>query len=211
MSYCSWAREMSTWNRSTASSPRLHKCAPESSGTPCRDRGDAPAGRSQNPCRGRWILDSRSARLSRKRGNAARPRRRYRSESPRAERNRHAAQYPGTDRRTLSAHRRSVQIGHRRQVPALLAPRPAGLADAPRHRAGAVVRQDPAVDPRRRHDAADDGLPVHGFRSQFYELATRCLNKRTPPSNPDYRFDSPTTPTPLPARAFELLGVSFAV
>ena len=34
-----------------------------------------------------------------------------------------------------------------------------------------------------------------------------CLNKVSLPSNQKYRFDLPTKPTPLQARAFELLGV----
>ena len=57
----------------------------------------------------------------------------------------------------------------------------------------------------------DDGLPVHSFRTLLDDLATLCLNKLSLPSNPSYRFDMPTTPTPLQARALELLGVANAV
>jgi hypothetical protein len=57
----------------------------------------------------------------------------------------------------------------------------------------------------------DDGLPVHSFRSLLNDLATVCLNKVSLPSNQNYRFDLPTKPTPLQARAFELLGVGLAM
>jgi len=40
------------------------------------------------------------------------------------------------------------------------------------------------------------------------DKATLCLNKVTLPSNQKYRFELPTKPTPLQARAGELLGVS---
>ena len=39
------------------------------------------------------------------------------------------------------------------------------------------------------------------------DKATLCLNKVTLPSNQKYRFELPTKPTPLQARAGELLGV----
>jgi len=52
---------------------------------------------------------------------------------------------------------------------------------------------------------------VHSFRSLLDDLATLCLNKLSLPSNPSYRFDMPTTPTPVQARALELLGVGSAV
>ena len=55
--------------------------------------------------------------------------------------------------------------------------------------------------------ATDDGLPVHSFRSLLSDLATLCLNQVSLPSNPTYRFELPTKPTPLQARAFELLAV----
>jgi hypothetical protein len=52
---------------------------------------------------------------------------------------------------------------------------------------------------------------VHNFRSLLNDLATLCLNKVSLPSNHKYRFDLPTTPTPLQARAFELLGVGLTM
>ena len=56
-----------------------------------------------------------------------------------------------------------------------------------------------------------DSLPVHSFRSLLSDLATLCLNKVSLPSNQKYRFELPTMPTPLQARAGELLGVSLGV
>ena len=83
-------------------------------------------------------------------------------------------------------------------------------------RAAAAAERRSIVAPAQRSPAAkrkiaarrtDDGLPVHSFRSLINDLATLCLNKVSLPSNPKYRFDLPTKPTPLQARAFDLLGV----
>jgi hypothetical protein len=87
-------------------------------------------------------------------------------------------------------------------------------------RAAAAAERKSIVAPAQRSPAAtrkatsrrtDDGLPVHSFRSLLNDLATLCLNKVSLPSNHKYRFDLPTTPTPLQARAFELLGVGIAM
>jgi hypothetical protein len=87
-------------------------------------------------------------------------------------------------------------------------------------RAAAAAERTSIVAPAQRSPAAkrkaalrrtDDGLPVHSFRSLINDLATLCLNKVSLPSNRKYRFDLPTKPTPLQARAFELLGVGLAV
>lgn len=87
-------------------------------------------------------------------------------------------------------------------------------------RAAAAAERKSIVAPAERSPAArrkiatrrtDDGLPVHSFRSLLDDLATLCLNKLSLPSNPSYRFDMPTTPTPLQARALELLGVGSAL
>jgi hypothetical protein len=84
-------------------------------------------------------------------------------------------------------------------------------------RAAAAAQRSSIVAPAQRSPAAkrkvtsrhtDDGLPVHSFRSLLDDLATLCLNKVSPPRNPKYHFDLPTRPTPLQARAFELLGVA---
>jgi hypothetical protein len=85
-------------------------------------------------------------------------------------------------------------------------------------RASAAAERQSIVAPAQRSPAAmrkiasrrtDDGLPVHSFRSLISDLATLCLNKVSLPSNQKYHFELPTKPTPLQARAFELLGVSF--
>lgn len=87
-------------------------------------------------------------------------------------------------------------------------------------RAAASAQRKSIVAPAQRSPAAkrkvaarrtDDGMPIHSFRSLLGDLATICLNKVAMPSNPTYRFDLPTTPTPLQARALELLGVGLAM
>ena len=87
-------------------------------------------------------------------------------------------------------------------------------------RAAAAAERRSIVAPAVRSPAAkrkvatrrtDDGLPVHSFRSLINDLATLCLNKVSLPSNRKYRFDLPTNPTPLQARAFELLGVGIGM
>jgi len=87
-------------------------------------------------------------------------------------------------------------------------------------RAAAAEQRTSIVAPAQRSPAAkrkaalrrtDDGLPVHSFRSLITDLATLCLNKVSLPSNQKYRFDLPTKPTPLQARAFELLGVGLGM
>jgi len=82
---------------------------------------------------------------------------------------------------------------------------------------GAAAERGSIVAPAERSAAAtrkaaarrtDDDVPVHSFRGLLDDLGTLCLNTISLPSNPDYSFDQPTKPTPLQARAFELLGVS---
>jgi hypothetical protein len=87
-------------------------------------------------------------------------------------------------------------------------------------RAAAAAERKSIVAPAERSPAArrkvatrrtDDGLPVHSFRTLLNDLATVCLNKVSLPSNPKCRFELPTKPTPLQARAFELLGVGLGL
>jgi len=82
---------------------------------------------------------------------------------------------------------------------------------------GAAAERSSVVAPAQRSEAAtrksaarrtDDDLPLHSFPSLLEDLATLCLNTISLPSNPDYSFEQPTKPTPLQAKAFELLGVS---
>ena len=84
-------------------------------------------------------------------------------------------------------------------------------AAAERRSIVAPAERSPAAKRKLATRRTDDGLPVHSFRSLLGDLATLCLNTLSLPSNPGYRFDMPTTPTPLQARAFQLLGVTIAV
>ena len=72
----------------------------------------------------------------------------------------------------------------------------------------APAQPSPAAKRKAALRRTDDGLPVHSFHSLINDLATLCLNQVGLPSNQKYRFNLPTKPTPLQARAFELLGVS---
>jgi hypothetical protein len=84
-------------------------------------------------------------------------------------------------------------------------------AEAERPSIVAPARRSPAAIRKVATRRTDDGLPVHSFRSLINDLATICLNKVSLPSNPNYRFELPTKPTPVQARAFELLGVSLGM
>lgn len=80
--------------------------------------------------------------------------------------------------------------------------------------------QDPpprAVRKAERSDSAKlkdttrrtaDGLPVHSLRTLLADLATLTYNVCSTPINPAATFTTTTRPTPLQARAFELLGVN---
>ena len=79
------------------------------------------------------------------------------------------------------------------------------------------ARTDPVAPPERspgaiakeREHVTPDGFPVHSFGTLLAELATLTRN-RVVPAGVDERaaFDLLTEPTPLQARAFELIGVS---
>ena len=81
----------------------------------------------------------------------------------------------------------------------------------------AETRTDP-VAPRPRSTSAlakeanhvtPDGLRVSSFPTLMAELATLARNRVVPAGAPDaLAFDVLTEPTPLQARAFELIGVS---
>src|SRR5271166_6379219 len=94
-----------------------------------------------------------------------------------------------------------------RLAPILFDDHDRAAAAAERQSIVAPVQRSPAARRKVASRRTDDGLPVHSFRSLLGDLATICLNKITLPSNPKYRFELPTTPTPLQTRAFELLGV----
>jgi hypothetical protein len=52
---------------------------------------------------------------------------------------------------------------------------------------------------------ADDGLPLHSFRTLLQDLATLAYNVTHTSLNPDAKIILTTRPTPLQAKAFELL------
>jgi len=55
---------------------------------------------------------------------------------------------------------------------------------------------------------ADDGLPVHSFRTLLQDLGTLAYNVTHTPLNPEVKIVITTRPTPLQAKAFELLGLN---
>lgn len=105
-----------------------------------------------------------------------------------------------------------VEFHMRRALaPILFDDRDRDAAAAERASIVAPAERSPAARRKVATRRTDDGLPVHSFRTLLDDLATLCLNKVSLPSNPDYRFELPTTPTPVQARALELLGVGIAV
>lgn len=55
---------------------------------------------------------------------------------------------------------------------------------------------------------ADDGLPLHSFRTLLQDLGTLAYNVTHTPLNPEAKIVLTTRPTPLQAKAFELLGLN---
>jgi Transposase DDE domain len=55
---------------------------------------------------------------------------------------------------------------------------------------------------------AEDGLPLHSFRTLLQDLATLAYNVTHTPLNPEAKIVLTTRPTPLQAKAFELLGLN---
>ena len=96
----------------------------------------------------------------------------------------------------------------RRLAPILFDDHDRDAAAAERKSMVPSAQRSPAALRKAASRRTADGLPVHSFRSPIADLATHALNKVSLPSNRKHRFDLPTTPTPLQARAFELLGVS---
>lgn len=99
----------------------------------------------------------------------------------------------------------------RRLAPILFDDHDRAAAAAERRFIVTPTQPSPAAMQKVTTRRTDDGLTVHSFRSLVDHLGTPCLNKVSLPSNPNYHFGLPTKPTPLQARAFELLGVSAGV
>lgn len=55
---------------------------------------------------------------------------------------------------------------------------------------------------------ADDGLALHSFRTLLQDLGTLAYNVTHTPLNPEVKIVITTRPTPLHAKAFELLGLN---
>ena len=55
---------------------------------------------------------------------------------------------------------------------------------------------------------ADDGLPLHSFRTLLQDLGTLAYNVTHTPVNPEVKIVITTRPTSLQAKAFELLGLN---
>jgi hypothetical protein len=55
---------------------------------------------------------------------------------------------------------------------------------------------------------ADDGLPLHSFRTLLQDLGTLAYNVTHTPLNPEAKITLTTRPTPLQAKAFALLGLN---
>jgi len=65
-----------------------------------------------------------------------------------------------------------------------------------------------SADRKRTERVTADGLPVHSFATLLAALSTRCRNLCSLPADPSaHTFRQLTEPTPLQARAFQLLGV----
>jgi transposase len=80
----------------------------------------------------------------------------------------------------------------------LLAERSNPVAKAP--------RSDKARAKQASHRTAD-GLPVHSFQSLIADLGTICLNTFLTALSPDHPITIATRPTPIQAKAFELMGI----
>ena len=55
---------------------------------------------------------------------------------------------------------------------------------------------------------ADDGSPLHSFRTLLQDLATLAYNITHTHLNPKAKIVTTTRPTPLQAKAFKLLGLN---
>ncbi len=84
------------------------------------------------------------------------------------------------------------------------------LDEASARRASPVVKavrseQAKAKDATRR---ADDGLPLHSFRTLLKDLATLTYNITHTALNPEAKITLTTRPTPIQTKAFTLLGLN---
>lgn len=78
----------------------------------------------------------------------------------------------------------------------------------PPPRAVRKAERSEAAKAKDRTRQTDEGLPVHSLRTLLADLATLTYNVCATPINPEATFVTTTRPTPLQAKAFELLGVN---
>ena len=72
----------------------------------------------------------------------------------------------------------------------------------------ATAKPSTAVKAKKAVRLTADGLPVHSFDSLLEALATRCRNTcRVKGTSSRTSFSQLTQPTPLQARAYQLLGL----
>jgi hypothetical protein len=71
----------------------------------------------------------------------------------------------------------------------------------------AKAQRSPAALRKETTGLTEDGLPVHSFQSLLADLATYCRMQAATALNENYVFTVYSRPTPIQARAFELLGV----
>jgi hypothetical protein len=55
---------------------------------------------------------------------------------------------------------------------------------------------------------AEDGLPLHSFRTLLKDLATLTYNITYTALNPEAKITLTTRPTPIQTKAFKLLGLN---
>ena len=71
----------------------------------------------------------------------------------------------------------------------------------------APAQPSPSVRRKKATRRSSEGLPLHSFKTLIAELARRCRNTCRTKSDPPTSFTMLTDPTPLQARALELLGL----
>ena len=84
------------------------------------------------------------------------------------------------------------------------------LDEASAGRASPVVKAIRSVHAKAKDASrtADDGLPLHSFRTLLQDLGTLAYNVTHTRLNPEAKIVITTRPTPLQAKAFELLGLN---
>lgn len=81
-------------------------------------------------------------------------------------------------------------------------------ANASRPSAVAKAVRSPQAKHKDQTRTAEDGLPLHSFRTLLKDLATLALNVTHTPLNPEAKITLTTRPTPLQEKAFELLAIN---